>query len=124
MKVFRWLAAGLLWILAGVVGLLGGLLCVTVILLPIGIPLLLLARKLGATAGRLMLPKAVRHPVEQARGKAFDAGSDTAKGTRRFLRRTGKEATQATPSTRKMQRKLKKSTGKVSREAGKKLGRR
>lgn len=45
MLVLRWMGAGLLWILAGVFGLLGGLLCLTIILMPLGIPLLMLAKR-------------------------------------------------------------------------------
>ena len=41
--MLRWLGAGLVWILAGLVGLVGAVLCVTIILLPLGIPALMLA---------------------------------------------------------------------------------
>ena len=68
MKPFRWLGAGLLWILAGVVGLLGAVLCVTVVLLPIGIPLLMLARRMVTTAGKLPF-KGVIHAVGPRQGE-------------------------------------------------------
>jgi hypothetical protein len=83
--------------------------------------LLLLARKLGGAAGRLMLPKAVQHPVEAARGKLADAGSDTAKSGRRLRKRAEKALDQAAPSTKKVQKNLKKSAGKAGKKAGKKL---
>jgi hypothetical protein len=35
-------------------------------LLPLGIPLLLLSRKLFGAAARLFLPRSVRHPVQEA----------------------------------------------------------
>ena len=46
MRMLRALVGSLLWILSGVLGLVGVILCVTVILLPLGIPLLYLARRL------------------------------------------------------------------------------
>lgn len=96
MKLLCWLAAGLLWILAGVVGLLGILLSVTVILLPVGIPLLMLAKKIAGLASALLLPKAVRHPVQALEDKAPDVSlPDTGKLRRKvgskLGRRTGKD---------------------------------
>lgn len=78
MKVLRRLGAGLVWILAGVVGLLGGLLCVTILLLPVGIPLVMLSRRLFGLAGRMLLPPGVRHPVKELDKK----GSRVAKAAR------------------------------------------
>jgi hypothetical protein len=65
-----------LWILASLLGLVAVLLCVTVILLPIGIPLLRLAGKSYATATRLMLPRAVAHPVQETKRSLRDKGKD------------------------------------------------
>jgi hypothetical protein len=45
------------------------LLCVTIILLPLGIPLLRLARTLFTKSVRLMMPRAVAHPVKETRRK-------------------------------------------------------
>jgi hypothetical protein len=80
------LAGVLLWIVAAVVGLVGVVLSVTLILLPIGIPLLLLARKLFAQATLLLLPRKVAHPLQElgktSRRKgnaAKDAGADVVK---------------------------------------------
>ncbi len=67
MFLLRWIAAALLLILAGVVGLLGVLLTATVVLLPLGIPLLMLAGRLLAWVGRLVLPAWVRHPLRRLR---------------------------------------------------------
>jgi hypothetical protein len=78
MKPLRWLAAGLVWILSGVVGLVGALLCVTILLLPLGIPVLMLARRLFSFGAVLALPRAARHPAQEA-GKMLRRGADDAK---------------------------------------------
>lgn len=106
MKLLRWLAAGVLWILAGVVGLLGALLSVTIVLLPLGIPLLLLARKLGALAGGLLLPRAVKHPVQELSGKTASAAAEARKETRGLLKKGGKSVTDAAPA-KKLSKKAK-----------------
>ncbi len=74
MGIVRWLGAGLVWIVAGVVGLLGVVLSATLILLPLGIPLLMLARKLAGVAAALALPKAVRDPVGTLGKKGAEVG--------------------------------------------------
>jgi len=66
MRVVRWTGASLLTLIAGLLGLVGVLLSVTLILLPLGIPILFLARRLFRTAGQLVVPRAVRHPVEES----------------------------------------------------------
>jgi len=80
MRILRALVGSLLWILAGVLGLVGVLLCVTLILLPLGIPVLMLARKLFAYAMTLMLPRKVRHPVDEL-GKSARRGVEKAKSS-------------------------------------------
>ena len=65
MRLLRGLLGALLWIVAAVLGLLGFVLCVTVVLLPLGIPLLVLARRLLTRAVALMLPRSVAHPVDE-----------------------------------------------------------
>lgn len=117
MKLLRGLAASLLWILAGVLGLVGGLLSVTIILLPLGLPLLWLARKLGGTAGRLMLPKVVKHPVQELRDKSSSAVADGGKGARRFFGKTSKAVAESAPTTRKGRKKAQKA---ISSATGKK----
>ena len=90
MRILRGLGGALLWLLAAVVGLVAVILCVTVILLPLGIPLLGLARRMVTTGVRLMLPRAVAHPVQTldkgGRDAAKKAGR-TAKRGRTPLRR-------------------------------------
>jgi hypothetical protein len=65
MRLLRGLLGALLWIVAAVLGLLGVILCVTVILLPLGVPLLGLARRLFTRAVQLMLPRSLAHPVDE-----------------------------------------------------------
>jgi hypothetical protein len=91
MRLVRALAGSVLWILAGVLGLVGLLLCVTVILLPLGIPALMAARKLFAMAMALILPRSVRHPVDElgksARGVTKDAKKAVPKVKTKKLRK-------------------------------------
>ena len=63
MLLLRGLGAALLWVVAGVVGLLGILLCVTIILLPLGIPVLLMAKRLFRYSMVVLMPGKVRHPA-------------------------------------------------------------
>ena len=65
MRVLRGLPGALLWVLAAVLGLVGVLLCVTVILLPLGIPLVRLAARLFRHSVQLMLPRELAHPVDE-----------------------------------------------------------
>ncbi|HEY8526900.1 MAG TPA: hypothetical protein VIL48_18150 [Acidimicrobiales bacterium] len=67
MKPLRLVAAAGVWLAAGVVAALGVLLSATIVLLPLGVPLLLLSRKLYARFARLVLPRAVAHPVREAK---------------------------------------------------------
>lgn len=66
MRLLRGLLGAVLWILGGLVGLLGLVLCLTVILLPLGIPLIFLSRRLFGASGRVLLPRRVRHPLQAA----------------------------------------------------------
>ncbi|QIX25145.1 hypothetical protein ncot_11050 [Nocardioides sp. JQ2195] len=103
MRVLRGLLGAVLWLLAAVVGLVGVVLCVTVILLPLGIPVLMLARRLFALAVRLMLPRAVVHPVDELkkttgrRGKraASAVDSGVAAVAKRGRKASGKTAGKA-----------------------------
>jgi hypothetical protein len=70
MWLLRGLAASLLWILAGVLGLVGVVLCVTVILLPLGVPVLMMAKKVFAYSMVVLVPGKVRHPVANAEKSA------------------------------------------------------
>jgi hypothetical protein len=66
MRLLRTVAGAALWIIGGVLGLLAVLLCLTLILLPLGIPLLRLARRTLTAAVRLMLPRHVAHPIDES----------------------------------------------------------
>ena len=66
MSLLRGLAGALLWIVSALLGLVAAILCVTIILLPVGLPLLGYAGRLLALSMKLMLPRAVSHPVDSA----------------------------------------------------------
>jgi hypothetical protein len=112
MRVLRAAGGSLLLVLTLVVGLLGALLSITIILLPVGIPLLFLARKLFAYSMTLFLPRAVRHPVQelgkQSRRRATDAADSVG-----FFGKSGKRA-------RRRGRKL---AGKARKQVVQKVGR-
>jgi hypothetical protein len=108
MRIPRALLGSVLWILAGVVGLVGALLCVTLILLPVGIPLLMLARKLFRYSMTLFLPRAVRHPVDEAKKKGRGSLSDAADSvglTRRNRKKARKKGLKRARKTSKKARK-------------------
>jgi hypothetical protein len=123
MRILKGLAASLLWILAGVVGLVALLLCLTVILLPVGIPLLMLSRRMMGAAVRLMVPPEIAHPVatskkslrsraKAARAATKDSASAGGKSARRarkqgsrLLDKTSERATSAAKKGRKSVRK-------------------
>jgi membrane associated rhomboid family serine protease len=74
MFVLRGLAASLLWLVAGLLGLLGVVLSVTIILLPLGVPLLILSKKVFGYSMALLVPRKARHPVgrmKRSGSKAF-----------------------------------------------------
>ena len=79
MRILRGLGGAVLWLLACVVGLVAVILCVTVLLLPAGIPLLRVARRMFAKAARLMLPRALAHPVQTAKDSVSEK-VDSVKG--------------------------------------------
>ena len=85
MKPLRWILAGLLWIVASLVFLVGLVLCATLVLLPLGLPVTWLAKRIYAVAGRLVLPKAVRHPVAAAGDKTDELGRRARRRTRKTL---------------------------------------
>jgi hypothetical protein len=66
-RLIRGLLAVLTWVLALVLSLVAVLLCATLILLPLGIPLLRYARKLFGAGVRLTTSRKVTHPVEELR---------------------------------------------------------
>lgn len=91
MRILAALAGAVLWILAGLVGLVGVLLCVTLVLLPLGIPVLMIARRLFRFAMTLMLPREVRHPVDALGRSAGTKAGKALPGRKRsfFGRRRG-----------------------------------
>ena len=102
MRLLRGLGGALLWILASLLGLVAVLLCVTIILLPVGIPLLRVARRMWTSSVRLMLPRAVAHPVKEARRKgrkrrseAVDDVGSMSRRARKKARKSGKKAGKA-----------------------------
>jgi hypothetical protein len=87
MRALRWAAASLLMLLAGLLGLVGAILCVTLVLLPLGIPLLFVARRLFRSAGQLVVPRPVRHPVDETQRRASGSSRKLKKKSRRALGR-------------------------------------
>lgn len=73
MRLLRALSGALLWIVASVLGLLAVILCVTVVLIPVGFPLLLLSGRLFGRAVRLFMPPEAAHPLKASRKSAEDA---------------------------------------------------
>jgi hypothetical protein len=65
MRLLRGVPGAVLWILAALIGLVGLLLCVTIILLPLGIPLVKFAGRLFRLSVQLMLPRTLAHPVDE-----------------------------------------------------------
>jgi hypothetical protein len=108
MRIPRALLGSVLWILAGVVGLVGALLCVTLILLPVGIPLLMLARKLFRYSMTLFLPRVVRHPADELRKKGRSGLADAAQSvglSRKDRKKAGKKALKRARKTSQKARK-------------------
>ena len=90
MRILRGLLGALLWIVGGVLGLVAILLCVTVILLPLGIPLFNLSRRMIGKAVLLMLPRPLADPAgslkrgsERARKKSKQKVEATSKKARK-----------------------------------------
>lgn len=81
MRILRGVLGAVVWIVASVIGLVAVILCVTVILLPLGIPLLLLSRRLFGASASLILPRQVRHPIQEADKSVRKKGR---KGRKRF----------------------------------------
>jgi hypothetical protein len=108
MKALRWLGASLLSLVGGLLGLVGALLCVTIILAPLGIPILFLARRLFRTAGQLVVPRKVRHPVEALSDAASSSASDLGKSARKRGKAARKQGEGASSAAAKKTKKTKK----------------
>ena len=88
MRLLRGLLGALLWIVASLVGLVGVIACVTLILLPVGIPLVMLARRLFGKSVRLFLPPAVAHPAKETRRRGRKSGKAAGRLGKRAKRKT------------------------------------
>jgi hypothetical protein len=111
MRLLRGLLGGLLWILAAVVGLVAVILCVTVILLPLGLPLLAQARRMFTTSVRLMLPPAVAHPVKTMDKKSRKKKDDAADAVGKAADKTTKTADKAAKTAGKPFRRRRRLLG-------------
>lgn len=67
MRLLRGLLAVLTWLLALVLLIVGALCCVTLILLPLGLPLLRYALRLFGSGVRLTSSRKVTHPIDELR---------------------------------------------------------
>ena len=88
MRFLRGMGGVLLWIVASLIGLVGAVLCVTIILLPLGIPVLLIARRMFGIATKLLLPREMSHPVDEP-----------AKSLRKTKKKAGKKLPDAPGTT-------------------------
>ena len=73
MRLLRALAGTLLWIVAAVLGLVGSILCVTILLIPVGLAVLVYSRRLFAFSLKLMAPRSTARAEQgsAAARKAF-----------------------------------------------------
>jgi hypothetical protein len=106
MKVLRMLGGSLLWILAGVTGLLGGLLTVTLLLAPLGIPLLFVARKLFRYSMRFFVPHELRHPAKAAGSSARKALPDVSTPDLKLEKRAARARKKVKRRRKKVRRHL------------------
>jgi hypothetical protein len=110
MRLLRGLGGALLWVVASLVGLVAVVLCVTVILLPLGIPLLMVAKKMFGRAVGLMLPRTVSHPIDESGKKSRKKG-----------KQVSTKAGKASKKGRKKADKFDKSANKKLDKGGKKV---
>ena len=130
-RLLRGLLGALLWILASLVGLLGVVACVTLILLPLGIPLLMLARRLFGKSLRLFMPPAIAHPAKETRRrgeKHQEAAGKLGKNAKRKLadktpsvNLDAKAAKKKTKRGKKKAKRAKKKTGKFLKRQRKRV---
>jgi hypothetical protein len=64
MRLLRGLAGVLLWVVALLLALVAVVLCVTVLLIPLGLPLLGYARRLFTFSARLMFPRTAQRSAQ------------------------------------------------------------
>jgi hypothetical protein len=77
MRLLRGLAGALLWIVSALLGLVAVVLCVTVLLLPVGLPLLGYAHRLFTLSLKLVLPRAVSHPFQETEKSMHNGARQT-----------------------------------------------
>jgi hypothetical protein len=118
MRLLRGLLGALLWILASLVGLLGVIACVTLILLPVGIPLVMLARRLFGKSVRLFLPPAVAHPAKETRKR----GRERREAAGKLGKKARRKVADKTPSVKLDPKAAKKKTKKFLRRQRKRIG--
>ena len=92
MRLLRALAGTLFWVLAAVLGLVGAILCVTIILIPVGLAVLGYARRLFTFSAKLMAPRTAGRASEgKESARRFLRGhAEPARGTKSDKRTTGK----------------------------------
>jgi hypothetical protein len=90
MRLLRGMAGALMWIVSALVGLVGVILCVTVVLFPVGVAVLGVARRMFAASVRLMLPRALAHPAKEVKRSARRGAEDVEKKASRGARKSGK----------------------------------
>lgn len=102
MRLIRGLLGVLLWIVAALLGLVGLVLCVTVILLPVGIPIVKMAGRFFTSSVQLMLPRAVAHPVDELTKTAHKKGRKVGSVASDTANSTAKKARKAVRNQRKL----------------------
>lgn len=75
MRVLRTALGLLVWVVALLLTIVGVVLCVTVLLIPVGVPLLMLCRRLFGAGLRLITSRKITHPVEELRRATAGTGS-------------------------------------------------
>jgi hypothetical protein len=119
MRVLRGLSGALLWIVASVVGLLAVVLCVTVILLPVGIPLLMVAKRMFGKSVGLLLPRALTHPVDEGSKKMRkgrkDVSTKAGKASKAGRKKAGKVDKAADKKFEKLAAKSSEKIGKADK---------
>jgi hypothetical protein len=109
------MGGAVLWIGAALFGLVAVVLCVTVILLPLGIPLLGLARRMFTQSVALMLPRSVSHPLDEGRKKARSKKDQLSGSAKEKTKRVGKAQKKAPKKAKKVSKKLRKKASKLGR---------
>jgi hypothetical protein len=84
MRLLRGLAGVLLWIVALLLALVAVVLCVTVLLIPLGLPLLGYARRLFTFSVRLMFPRTTARSsqAKQTASRVLGRGTERRSGDR------------------------------------------